>query len=793
MWYGVHAARQRRAAAEEKDTTSPGSFFASPVQAQPRAQQEEKSCEHPILAPPTKQRNPRNPLLLKPTIQGRYSSAEERTHPVIAERQSTANPEKRGKSSSLPEYPISDSPFVSGKLSPISKHSQSPEGRSKTAFNLPDLGKSFHENGAATTDAVETRIEKSLTPSVGAADNHSRTPRGSSSPQSPPKGNIGFVSDGTARGSSHTVSSGLNVEADVEEVSAVTFRCATRMDEFEQFISDIERRKVETYRGTEMSVYIRLQRELSASLHSLKLLVGGGDPVGEEPSREESPSPFWTPNRSLSIFAGLAERFDGLIERSAQHWDSSTRTLHSAMNRNKKEEALTQDEKREFGKKEHSFIEEEMETEVGEGGEDSPPLRVQIAPNTREPRGKVERKPTGIPIPRDKAVMQSAQMEGESESAQRSHTNMAQWKSVCVKSPSLPEYPVSDSPFVSAKSSPISKPSRSLEGRRQTAVNLARLGKTFHQNGPATTDAAKPQIKRSLTRAVGEVDDDIRTSKGSSPPSSPSKGPIGLRSAGAARDSPLSVSSGLNVETDLEEVRAATCRCATCIHESEQFISLPSDPPPFAFSVRAHSQDTMATPHGDRRAVSLEEPMQRLGAVEAAAPESSLSPISLFSCSARDQQKGRVEAEEKEDEEDGDTSFISTNPSPLSKRYQSGTPEGKRQTAFNLSELRESFPENGPATSDADEARIEKSLTRAVGGADDDSRTPKGSSPPRSPSKGHIVLGSAGAVRGSSYRVSSGLTVVADLEEERAVALNQEMQNRWISYYKKVRRYSVGL
>uniref|UniRef100_A0A0G4F2L8 Calpain catalytic domain-containing protein n=1 Tax=Chromera velia CCMP2878 TaxID=1169474 RepID=A0A0G4F2L8_9ALVE len=80
--------------------------------------------------------------------------------------------------------------------------------------------------------------------------------------------------------------------------------------------------------------------------------------------------------------------------------------------------------------------------------------------------------------------------------------------------------------------------------------------------------------------------------------------------------------------------------------------SLPSDAPPFAFSVRAHSQDTMATPHGHGRAVSLEEAMQRLGAAEAAAPEPSHSVMSPFSCSARDQEEGRVEAEEKEDEKE---------------------------------------------------------------------------------------------------------------------------------------------
>uniref|UniRef100_A0A0G4I542 Uncharacterized protein n=1 Tax=Chromera velia CCMP2878 TaxID=1169474 RepID=A0A0G4I542_9ALVE len=130
---------------------------------------------------------------------------------------------------------------------------------------------------------------------------------------------------------------------------------------------------------------------------------------------------------------------------------------------------------------------------------------------------------------------------------------------------------------------------------------------------------------------------------------------------------------------------------------------------------------------------------------------------------------------------------MSTKPSPVSKPSQS--PEGKRKTAFNLSELGKSFVENGPATSDAVKPRIKKSLTQAVGAVDDDSRTPKGSSPPRSPSKGHIGLGSAGSARDSPLSVSSGLNVVANLEEERAVALNQEFQNRWISYYKKWQKY----
>uniref|UniRef100_A0A0G4IF61 Uncharacterized protein n=1 Tax=Chromera velia CCMP2878 TaxID=1169474 RepID=A0A0G4IF61_9ALVE len=229
----------------------------------------------------------------------------------------------------------------SAKPSPVSKPSHSPEGKRKTAFNLPELGKSFHENGPATTDAVKPRIKKSLTRAVGAVDDDSRTPKGSSPPRSPSKGHIGLGSAGAARGSSHRVSSGLNVVADLEKVRAVTWsqeiqnsatKCATHIDEFEHFISDMEKMKVFRYKGTQMSEYIRLQREVSAALHSLKRLAGAENSTGgRSPDSASSPS---SPNRTASLLVrSLVNRFKDLIARSKCHWDSSTRTLYSAMYR----------------------------------------------------------------------------------------------------------------------------------------------------------------------------------------------------------------------------------------------------------------------------------------------------------------------------------------------------------------------------------------------------------------------------------------------------------------------------
>uniref|UniRef100_A0A0G4IEB9 Uncharacterized protein n=1 Tax=Chromera velia CCMP2878 TaxID=1169474 RepID=A0A0G4IEB9_9ALVE len=96
-------------------------------------------------------------------------------------------------------------------------------------------------------------------------------------------------------------------------------KCTIHMDNFEHFISEMEKMKVFRYKGTQMSEYIRLQREVSAALHSLKRLMGEENSTGGN-------------RRTASLLIrSLVNRFKDVMARSQRHWDSPTCRLYSSM------------------------------------------------------------------------------------------------------------------------------------------------------------------------------------------------------------------------------------------------------------------------------------------------------------------------------------------------------------------------------------------------------------------------------------------------------------------------------